>query len=123
MNHDPVHVDIPARPPLTCRTNWYGVADAEHANRSFGHLRDVYAQIATAQALYPCVLRMHATDAYELAADERFKPTHGVGQILGRVLGMAVILDPEGIEGEVELEICSGCRSFDSWCDYRQEAA
>lgn len=111
-------LDLPGRPPIATRTCWEGLRDAEHAARSFDELHRVMTELTENYARYPCALRMHAADAYELGADEKFVASLAFGQIIGHIYSMAIILDPQGVMGVVELEICGGCQEILSTCDY-----
>lgn len=111
----------PASVPLTSlamRIRWDGVGGEEQEAKTFAYLGTAAATIAHPAGAYPCAIHLHAVDAYELAAHPLFDASFGAGQILGRFQGMAVILDPDGIESVAELAICPGCQDEHPACYY-----
>lgn len=108
----------PTRTPLGMRVPWHGTANTEAETKTFAHLT-VCAEAMYSQArARPCAMRLHAVDAYDLTAHRLFRPRHAVGQVLGRFLGMSVILDPDGIAGQAELVVCPGCQHNRQACVY-----
>lgn len=103
--------------PLSMRVAWHEVRPQE-ADPLAG-IRECAGKIFASSRSYPCALLLAAVDAYRVTAHPLFKPQYAFGQLLGRLMGMAVILDPRGVDGEVELTVCSGCRArpYPS-CDY-----
>ena len=109
--------------PLTMRIPWHGVNGEDQEIKTFAYLGTCGQAMVQAGGKQPCAIRLHAVDAYDLAAHGDFRPTFAPGQILGRILGMAVILDPYGIAGQAELLICPGCQNRYPSCDYAAAAA
>lgn len=108
--------------PLSMRIPWKGVDGEDQEVKTFAYLGTCGQAMVQAGGKQPCAIRLHAVDAYDLAAHPDFNPHFGAGQILGRILGMAVILDPYGIASQAELIICPGCQDRFPACDYAEAA-
>lgn len=109
--------------PLSMRIPWNGVNGEDQEIKTFAYLGVCGEAMVQAGGKAPCAIRLHAVDAYDLAGHRDFDASFGVGQILGRILGMAVILDPHGIASQAELIICPGCQDEFPACDYAEVAA
>lgn len=109
--------------PLTMRIIWPGINGEDQENKTLAYLDTCTAAMIQAGGLRPCAMRLHAVDAYDLAAHPLFAPSYAPGQVLGRLHGMAVILDPYGIAAQAELVVCPGCRNEFPSCDYEAVTA